>query len=98
MSASDAAVAARVLREGPDRHGGVDYWKSTEALSGSAVASIMSDVLGTTIECNVREPAEFEALFKAGSLSIENWYAKGAVDFCVQGIEVFSDQSPILLR
>ena len=57
---------------------------STEAVSGSQVASILTNVLGRPVKCDVRDPAEFEALFKSGSLNVEHWYAKGAVDFCVQ--------------
>ena len=44
-----AAVAAAVLRQGPQRHGGQDYWLSPEVLTGPQVADILSDVLGTKI-------------------------------------------------
>jgi uncharacterized protein YbjT (DUF2867 family) len=79
-----AEVAARVLREGPARHAGRDYWMSTETASGVQIAEILSKVLDRTIVCDVRQPAEFEAIFKAGGLNIENWYAQGAVDWAVQ--------------
>jgi NAD(P)H dehydrogenase (quinone) len=79
-----AAVAVKVLREGPEKHASRDYWMSTVALGGEQVASILTDVLGRSIQCDVRDPSEFEALFKSGSLNVEHWYAKGAVDFCVQ--------------
>jgi NAD(P)H dehydrogenase (quinone) len=79
-----AAVAAKVLRDGAEKHAGRDYWMSTEALSGRQVASVLTGVLGRPIQCDVRDPDEFEALFKSGSLNVEHWYAKGAVDFCIQ--------------
>ena len=79
-----AAVAAKVLREGPQKHAGRDYWMSTEALSGPQVAAVLSEELGREIRCDVRPAAEFEALFQSGALQVESWYAKGAVDFCVQ--------------
>lgn len=79
-----AAVAAKILRDGPEKHAGRDYWMSTEAMSGANVASVLSDVLNMPIACDVRAPADFEELFKAGALSVEHRYAKGAVDFCIQ--------------
>jgi len=79
-----AAVAAKILRDGPEKHAGRDYWMSTEALSGAQVAAVLTEALGHPILCDVRDPSEFEALFKSGSLNVEHWYAKGAVDFCIQ--------------
>lgn len=79
-----AEVAAKVLREGPARHAGKDYWMSTEALSGPQVAAVLSEEFGREIRCDVRAPAEFEELFQSGALQVESWYAKGAVDWCVQ--------------
>ncbi|TDL45250.1 NAD(P)H-binding protein [Microbacterium oleivorans] len=48
-----AAVAAAVLREGPDVHGGKDYYLSSELLTGPEVAGILTDTLGTKITCRV---------------------------------------------
>ncbi len=48
-AADIAAVAAAVLREGPTKHGGTDYWLSTEVLTGPQVAEILTDVLGRKI-------------------------------------------------
>ncbi|HEX8589788.1 NmrA family NAD(P)-binding protein [Pseudomonas sp.] len=79
-----AEVAATVLRQGPTKHAGRDYWMSTETHTGADMAAILSEELDRTITCDVRSPVEFEALFKAGALQVESWYAKGAVDFCVQ--------------
>jgi uncharacterized protein YbjT (DUF2867 family) len=79
-----AEVAATVLRQGPAKHASRDYWMSRQTHSGSEMAAIFSEELGHTINCDVRSPDEFEALFTAGALVVESWYAKGAVDFCVQ--------------
>ena len=79
-----AAVAAKVLREGPEKHAGRNYWMSTEALSGPQVAQVLSEVLDRDIDCDVCQPEEFEALFKAGTMQVESWYAKGAVEWSVQ--------------
>ena len=54
-----AAVAAAVLRQGPQRHGGQDYWLSPEVLTGPQVADILSDVLGTKISVRDAIPGRF---------------------------------------
>lgn len=51
-----AAVAAKVLQEGPARHAGADYWMSTEVLTGHEVASILSDASGIHIKCHAMTP------------------------------------------
>lgn len=51
-----AAVAARVLAEGPQIHAGQEYWMSTELLTGPKVAEIISDVTGKAITCNALPP------------------------------------------
>lgn len=47
-----AEVAATVLREGPEKHGGQDYWLSTEVQSSSEVAATISIAVGQEITCN----------------------------------------------
>ncbi|PYY27899.1 NmrA family NAD(P)-binding protein [Paenibacillus illinoisensis] len=47
-----AAVAATVLREGPSKHAGKDYYISTEVLKSSEVAKILSEVAGKEIKVN----------------------------------------------
>lgn len=79
-----AEATARVLVEGPEKHAGKDYWFSTEVRTGPEVATLFSDVLGRTITCDVRQPAELEAVFQSGALKVESWYARGGVDWCVQ--------------
>jgi uncharacterized protein YbjT (DUF2867 family) len=46
-----AAVAAAVLREGPTKHNGADYWLSTELLTGHQVAEVLTHTLGRDITC-----------------------------------------------
>jgi len=78
-----AAVAAAVLRERPQRHGGQEYWLSPEVLTGSQVADILSDVLGTKIGCKMQSP-DVLATMLAESGAIEKKYAEGAVEFTRQ--------------
>jgi uncharacterized protein YbjT (DUF2867 family) len=75
-----ASVAAAVLREGPEKHGGKDYWLSTEVASGSEVAAILSEVLGKPVRCEVRKPEDLQALFAQGALPMESWYAASVVE------------------
>jgi nucleoside-diphosphate-sugar epimerase len=78
-----AAIAAAVLRQGPQRHGGHDYWLSTEVLTGRQVADILSDVLGAKINCKMQSP-DVLAKVVAESGAMEKKYAEGAVEFLRQ--------------
>jgi hypothetical protein len=78
-----AAVAATVLRQGPERHGGQDYWLSPEVLTGPQVADILSDVLGTKIHCEMHSP-DVLAKIVAETGAMEKNYAEGAVEFMRQ--------------
>lgn len=51
-----AAVAAKVLADGPDVHAGQEYWMSTEVLTGPQVAEIISKETGISITCNAMPP------------------------------------------
>lgn len=82
-----AAVAATVLRQGPSRHGGKEYWLSTEVASGPEVAATFSDVLDREIRCDVRGPEEFKASIAERSITIESWYADAGVEFTRQVID-----------
>ncbi|MDR6126695.1 NAD(P)H dehydrogenase (quinone) [Sphingomonas sp. SORGH_AS802] len=79
-----AAATAQVLRDGPERHAGKDYYLSTDALSGPDIAAILSEVLDREITCDVREPKDMEAQFKSGTRDIEDWYARSSIEFCTQ--------------
>ncbi len=88
IAAADiAAVAAKILSEGPRKHNGQNYWLSTEALDGSEVASILSDVTGRNIRCDLQGADGFEARFTSSDIEVESWYAKGAVEFARQVID-----------
>jgi uncharacterized protein YbjT (DUF2867 family) len=77
-----AAVAAAVLRQGPKRHGGQDYWLSPEVLTGPQVADILSDVLGTKIRVEMQSPDVLAKILASGAM--EKKYAEGAVEFTRQ--------------
>jgi NAD(P)H dehydrogenase (quinone) len=79
-----AAVAAAVLRDGPGRHGGQDYWLSPEVLSGPEAATILTEVLGQEIRCDLKGPDDFRAFFMSSRIPVESWYAEGVVEFMRQ--------------
>lgn len=61
-----AAVAARVLAEGPETHAGKDYYLSTDLLNGTEVAEALSDALGREIPALVLTPADLQRMIEAG--------------------------------
>lgn len=56
-----AAVAASVLREGIERHHKKNYFLSTEVLTGTEVADILSRASGKEVKCNVQDPENLKA-------------------------------------
>jgi uncharacterized protein YbjT (DUF2867 family) len=79
-----AAVTARVLRDGPERHGSKDYYLSTETMTGTELATALGEVLDREISCNLLGAPEMEALFKTGTLEVEDWYARSSFELLTQ--------------
>jgi hypothetical protein len=65
-----AAVAARVVVEGPERHGGKQYWLSSEVLNGAEAAAEISEGLGQPVEAVVLNPRDLLQMVEAGSIRI----------------------------
>jgi NAD(P)H dehydrogenase (quinone) len=82
-----AAVAATVLRQGPSRHSGKEYWLSTEVASGPEAAAIFSEALGREIRCVLRGPDDFMSSIAERSITVESWYAEAGVEFNRQVID-----------
>ncbi len=61
-----------VDREGPERHGGHDHWLSPEVRSGPEVATILTDVLGQEVRCDIKGPDDFETFLKSSGIPIES--------------------------
>jgi NAD(P)H dehydrogenase (quinone) len=77
--ASDiAAVAAEVLRGGPEKHGGANYYLSTEVLTGPQVAAILSKASGKQIKCNVLDPENLKAMVEQIPLTSVKAYMESA--------------------
>lgn len=78
-AADIAAVAAAVLREGPARHGGENYWLSTEVVTGPQVAEILSEVMGDEITCSVSGPDDLAAYVGSIASAGDRLYMESAV-------------------
>jgi NAD(P)H dehydrogenase (quinone) len=61
-----AAVVAKILAEGPDRHAGKDYYLSTDLLNGAQVAEVLTAALGREIPAQVLTPDDLLRMIEAG--------------------------------
>jgi NAD(P)H dehydrogenase (quinone) len=76
-----AAVAAAALRDGPQKHSEQNYWLSAEVAGGPEIATLLTEVLGRDIRCDIKHPDEFKAAMSAtGDYPIESWYAEGTLE------------------
>jgi NAD(P)H dehydrogenase (quinone) len=94
-----AAVAAKVLTEGPDAHAGKGYWMSTDVLNGVQAAAILSEALGRTIPAEVFTPDEMLEAVSAGLAStpsfMEGHYALSTFEWLRQTYDGRMDYSAV---
>lgn len=74
-----AEVAATVLREGPEKHGGQDYWLSTEVQTSSEAAATISIAVGQKITCNYMDLDDMRAYVAGIESAPERTYMESAV-------------------
>jgi uncharacterized protein YbjT (DUF2867 family) len=79
-----AAVTAKVLRDGPERHGSKDYYLSTETMTAAELAASFSEVLNRPIRCEMLDAADLEERFKQGTVQVEDWYARSGFELLTQ--------------
>jgi NAD(P)H dehydrogenase (quinone) len=65
-----AAVAAKVLSDGPELHGGKQYWLATEMLNGTQTAIEISKGLGLPVESVVLTPDDMLANVTSGAMKL----------------------------
>jgi uncharacterized protein YbjT (DUF2867 family) len=89
IASSDiAAVAAKVLVDGPQRHAAKDYWLSVESYNGKEIAQLMSEVTGLEIKCEEKGVEEFKQLIEAWiAKGADSWYASANIDFVKQMLD-----------
>jgi uncharacterized protein YbjT (DUF2867 family) len=68
-----AAVAAKVLSDGPEQHGGKQYWLSTEILNGTQAAVEISKGLGLPVEGVVLTPDDLVANVTSGAMKLPSF-------------------------
>lgn len=82
-----AAVAAKVLREGSQKHGGQNYWFSTEVLNGYEVAEIISSVIDKPCRFEPKQPQQLSEDIDIDSIGFEQAYFKSGQDFMQQVLD-----------
>jgi NAD(P)H dehydrogenase (quinone) len=68
-----AAVAVKVLSDGPEHHGGKQYWLSTEILNGTQAAAEISKGLGLPVEGVVLTPDDLVANVTSGAMKLPSF-------------------------
>ena len=83
-----AAVAARVLAEGPERHAGKNYYLSTDVLNGMEVAGVLSRATDRRIQALVMTPDDLALGVASGQVvmpgNIEANYAASMLEWARQ--------------
>jgi NAD(P)H dehydrogenase (quinone) len=65
-----ASVAARILADGPEHHGGKQYWLATEMLNGTQAAAEIAKGLDIPVEAVVLTPDDLMALVVSGGMKM----------------------------
>ena len=68
-----AAVAARVLADGPQQHNGKQYWLSAELLNGKQAASEIAKGLDLPVEAVVLTPGDLVAQVSSGAMKLPSF-------------------------
>lgn len=89
IASSDiAAVAAKVLVDGPQRHGDQHYWLSVESFNGQEIAALLSDVTGLAIKYENKGLDGFkEVIAQVVANGGESWYANANIEFVTQMLD-----------
>jgi NAD(P)H dehydrogenase (quinone) len=86
-----ATVAARILTDGPDRHGGKQYWLATEILNGTQAAAEITKGLDIPVEALVLTPDDLLAQVASGGMKmpayVEATYAASILEWVQQTYE-----------
>ena len=75
-----AEAAALILIEGPEKHGGKDYWFSAEVLSPDQVAETLTAATGREFTAAVLDAESFQKYAAQPGSGFEPAYAKGGLE------------------
>lgn len=91
-----ADVAATVLREGPSKHAGKDYYLSIEVLTAPEVANILSEASGKEIKCNYVDVDQQKANFAMiPSIPVQNYMQSALITMELTRNEQFKAQTAL---
>ena len=94
-----AAVAARVLAEGPGRHAGKNYYLSTDVLNGTEIAGVLSRATDRTIRALIMTPDDLAVGVASGQVvmpgNIEANYAASMLEWERQTYDGRMDYSAV---
>jgi NAD(P)H dehydrogenase (quinone) len=76
-----AEAAAAILMEGPEKHGGKDYWFSADALAPDQVAETLTAATGHKFTADVRDVESFAKEVGGPGSTYESAYAKAGPQF-----------------
>ena len=76
-----AEAAAVILMEGPQKHGGRDYWFSADALAPDQVAETLTAATGHRFTAEIRDVESFAKEVGGPGSAYESAYAKGGPQF-----------------
>lgn len=88
VASSDiAAVAAKVLADGPGKHAGRHYWLSVESCNGREIVEIMNEITGLDITLQQKSLEDFRAMIEVPDFPIESQYARANIEFVTQVLD-----------
>lgn len=88
IASSDiAAVGAKALIDGPEKHAGQHYWLSVESYNGQEIVEIINEVTGLEIKLQRKGIDDFIAMIEAPDFPVERWYARANLDFVEQVLD-----------
>lgn len=88
VASSDiAAVSAKVLIDGQDKHAGQNYWLSVESYNGKEIVAMMNEIIGLNITLEHKNLDDFRAMIDVPDFPIESQYARANIEFVTQVLD-----------
>lgn len=88
VASSDiAAVSAKVLIDGQDKHAGQNYWLSVESYNGKEIVAMMNEITGLNITLEHKNLDDFRAMIDVPDFPIESQYARANIEFVTQVLD-----------
>lgn len=85
VASSDiAAVAAKTLADGPEKHAGRHYWLSVESYNGKEIVEIINEITGLEIRLEHKSLEDFRSMVEVPDFPIESQYARANIEFVAQ--------------